>query len=217
MDMDGYGWIIAWISTQAPISSSTPCFGLLCTTWRWARHSLTKGHDGALGLGWYLDESSGRFRIFVQQQGLAMVTKGPSSLLGNVNFWYDDDISCGKVSDNTHTHSLPSWVLRHLHHTIYHGCNTGKLRRIKVRRPVLFTSTWVFNGIWIWNFQQFQHLPKNRSGFHVVKITSPWVVPWVDIFWHILTAMPWEDPHWIVLGGQIWHLFGSEPQPRWGE
>ena len=105
MDMDGYGWIIAWISTQAPISSSTPCFGLLCTTWRWARHSLTKGHDGALGLGWYLDESSGRFRIFVQQQGLAMVTKGPSSLLGNVNFWYDDDISCGKVSDNTHTQS----------------------------------------------------------------------------------------------------------------
>lgn len=117
----------------------------------------------------------------------------------------------------THTHSLPSWVLRHLHHTIYHGCNIGKLRRIKIRRPVLFTSTWVFNGIWIWNFQQFQHLPKNRSGFHVVKITSPWVVPWVDIFWHILTAMPWEDPHWIVLGGQIWHLFGSEPQPRWGE
>lgn len=154
--MDGYGWIIAWISTQAPISSSTPGFGLLCTTWRWARHSLTKGHDGALGLGWYLDESSGRFPIFVQQQGLAMVTKGPSSLLGNVNFWYDDDISCGKVSDNTH--SLPSWVLRHLHQTIYHGCNAGnimkylfirratigKLRRIKIGRPVLFTSTWVF-------------------------------------------------------------------------
>ena len=123
-----------------------------------------------------------------------------------------------RQSIRQHTHSLPSWVLRHLHHTIYHGCNTGKLRRIKVRRPVLFTSTWVFNGIWIWNFQQFQHLlPKNRSGFHVVKIASPWVVPWVDIFWHILTAMPWEDPHWIVLGGQIWHLFGSEPQPRWGE
>lgn len=67
------------------------------------------------------------------------------------------------------THSLPSWVQRHVHRhvhdTINHGCNAGnimeylfvqratigKLRRIKIGRPILFASTWFFDGNWIWN------------------------------------------------------------------